>query len=80
MKSDSEMEENQSTVAAIMRRKRTLRQMEALLRPPQSLAEATALLNRLNRIEGQVRGIRGMLERKPTVWIFWYRWLQPMRR
>ena len=35
--------------------------------------EYKALVNRLSRIEGQVRGVRGMLERTPTVWIFWYR-------
>ena len=42
--------------------------------------EYKALLNRLNRIEGQVRGIRGMLERMPTAWTFWFRWPQQTRR
>ena len=57
-----------STVAAaLIRRKRTLRQ--TLLSPcccrhkVRSPEEHKALLNRLNRIEGQVRGIRGMLEK-----------------
>ena len=45
-----------SNVAAVtMRQRWTLRQMLP--------EEYKALLNRLNRIEGQVRGIRGMLEK-----------------
>ncbi len=56
-----------STVAAaLIRRKRTLRQ--TLLSPAAAATKCAArrntkLLNRLNRIEGQVRGIRGMLEK-----------------
>lgn len=41
--------------------------------------EYKSLVNRLNRIEGQIRGIKGMLEKTPTVQIFWYRLLPPMR-
>ena len=32
------------------------------------------LMNRLSRIEGQVRGIKGMLERTLIVRRFWYRY------
>lgn len=41
--------------------------------------EYKSLVNRLNRIEGQIRGIKGMLEKTPTVPIFWYRLPPPMR-
>ena len=55
-----------STVAAaLIRRKRTLRQ--TLLSPAAAATKCAAQRNtklyRLNRIEGQVRGIRGMLEK-----------------
>lgn len=33
------------------------------------------MIHRLNRIEGQIRGIKGMVERMLTVRIFWCRWL-----
>ena len=42
--------------------------------------EMKALINRLNRIEGQVRGIRGMLERMPTAWTSLCRWRRRTRR
>ena len=32
--------------------------------------EVQNLVNRLNRIEGQVRGLRGMVEKSALVWIF----------
>lgn len=35
--------------------------------------EYTKLIHRLNRIEGQIRGIRGMVEKVLTVRIFWCR-------
>ena len=41
--------------------------------------EYKSLVNRLNRIEGQIRGIKGMLEKMPTAPIFWYRLPPPMR-
>ena len=34
--------------------------------------EYKKLIHRLNRIEGQVRGIRGMVEKEPIARIFWY--------
>ena len=38
-----------------------------------SQEEYTKLIHRLNRIEGQIRGIRGMVEKNAIVRIFWYR-------
>lgn len=32
--------------------------------------EQKDLIRRLNRIEGQIRGIRNMVEKMPTVWTF----------
>ena len=42
--------------------------------------EYRALANRLSRIEGQVRGIRGMVEKDATAWTSLCRWLRPPRR
>lgn len=40
--------------------------------------EYKSLIHRLNRIEGQIRGIKGMVEKMPTARIFWCRLRRPM--
>ena len=38
------------------------------------------LIHRLNRIEGQIRGIKRMVKRMLTARIFWFRYLRQMQR
>lgn len=42
--------------------------------------EYRRLIHRLNRIEGQIRGIKGMIEKDATARIFWPSPQRPVRR
>ena len=50
--------------------------VEGIRHKERSAEEFKDLMNRLKRVEGQVRGIEGMLERTCTARIFWFRFLQ----